>query len=40
MVYIDKVRYGIDQHGCEIITNVKWTNDLYEPQQKNEQKEK
>lgn len=30
MVYIDKVRYGIDQHGCEVITHLKWTNNLYE----------
>jgi hypothetical protein len=30
MVYIDKVRYTTDQHGCEVITHLKWTNNLYE----------
>ena len=30
MVYIDKVRYTTDQHGCEVIAYLKWTNILYE----------
>ena len=30
MVYIDKVHYETDQHGCQVIAKVKWTNDLYE----------
>jgi len=30
MVYIDKVHYVIDAHGCKVIGNVKWTNILYE----------
>lgn len=30
MVYIDKVHYIIDAHGCEVIGNLKWTNSLTE----------
>lgn len=30
MVYIDKVHYEIDQHGCEVISKLKWTNRLNE----------
>lgn len=30
MVYIDKVHCVINQQGYEVITNVKWTNNLYE----------
>ena len=30
MVYIDKVHYVTDEHGCEVIGNVKWTNSFYE----------
>ena len=30
MVYIDKVHYVTDEHGCEVIGDVKWTNNLYE----------
>lgn len=30
MVYIDKVHYETDQHGCQVIAKMKWTNDLYE----------
>lgn len=28
MVYIDAVRYEIDSHGCEVISQLKWTNTL------------
>ena len=28
MVYIDAVHYETDSHGCEIISKLKWTNDL------------
>jgi len=30
MVYIDKVHYSTDSHGCEVISDVKWTNELTE----------
>jgi len=30
MVYIDKVHYVTDAHGCEVIGKVKWTNNLHE----------
>lgn len=30
MIYIDKVHYEIDQHGCEVISRLKWTNSLNE----------
>ena len=30
MVYIDKGRYSTDAHGCNVISKVKWTNDLNE----------
>lgn len=30
MVYIDKVHYEIDRHGCEVIASMKWTNNFYE----------
>ena len=30
MVYIDKVHYEVDQHGCEVISKLKWTNNLTE----------
>ncbi len=30
MVYIDKVHYEKDQHGCEVISKLKWTNSLNE----------
>lgn len=39
MVYIDKVRYTIDQHGCEVISYVKWTNNLYENASKESSKQ-
>ncbi len=29
MVYIDAVHYEQDIHGCEYISRMKWTNDLY-----------
>lgn len=30
MVYVDKVHYEIDEHGCRIITKMKWTNNKNE----------
>ena len=30
MVYIDKVHYVTDEHGCEVIGKVMWTNNFYE----------
>lgn len=28
MVYIDAVHYETDSHGCEVISQLKWTNSL------------
>lgn len=30
MVYIDEVHYETDSHGCEVISELKWTNTLTE----------
>ena len=30
MVYIDAVHYETDSHGCEVISQLKWTNTLTE----------
>ena len=30
MVYIEKVHYEVDQHGCEVVSKLKWTNNLRE----------
>lgn len=30
MIYIDKVHYSTDSHGCEVISDVKWTKELTE----------
>lgn len=30
MVYIDAVRYDTDFHGCEVITELRWTTTLSE----------
>lgn len=28
MVYIDGVRYGTDEHGCEVISRLRWTKEF------------
>ncbi|MCI8617247.1 MAG: DUF3892 domain-containing protein [Clostridia bacterium] len=30
MIYVDKVHYEIDEHGCRVIAKMKWTNNKNE----------
>lgn len=30
MIYVDKVHYEIDEHGCRMIAKMKWTNNKNE----------